>query len=1405
MAYLPTEVLKKLAEAAANGSEAAKKTLKASGNEEVLNKIENKEVSPITLDQPIQPVQPDLTWKVQTLVNPEATDPNANIVNPAVQKLDEAVQKAIIKADINERNRTRKLKIYGESDMQAKTNVQSEQTLASSDSETVHDAADKHAAKFDLDAKYHVQTINVANADVAMDDENLEMWVVSDTQRGLRESDSSNTTIIGRDNLEGIDNSTKYVLYNSRTGELFQYSDDSSGALAHKQVQDSIDMRDKLYEKLKLDISDAEANKNGAYQALMDVVYDYDINLYGEMSDEQLAIIQPFIDRYISLEDELSNTITTGDTRLNNLQSRIDFLQRAADNTGTLTISQYLSAKNAITKYEDLQKVYSGDMSAAAFEEIYKEAPSTKLLNSLAIAADEAEKSLANSNATLVDDGLLSTNELNEKASNILLLDKLESESIVTQAEADAKDFDMEDNKQINSVIDIYRKLFYTLAFDSKGDVKKKAQACANMYKDLKLLRDKSIDTIFHEYNNTDDKDTIGTGLSGVLLASMNDAGDLFTGWFADVLNARGFQGNQGSHGFVYDPYNLGTAQLDAEYKFKDGVLNNEDAYLSRAIVYNENPLHNVKAFLNNYMLAKEARYAGDIAGTVSAYGNVSVIRNGIDESQKFTEDHPVLSAITDFTLGVVMDPTTYISGIAKGYEAAAVSDDLINSYTDDIVMTLSKSGISDDLIDVDRIKVILKNDCLDALKNGSNRLDAYTAERILADYATPVNISDFTELNRAKFINKRIKKLTEVIRDVSLDDTTAGLFADSAKLIDKANAWTKLDNFINKVQLGYIGSIIPTVKYVKTGLDILKDSKGFRKVADATASYLLQLSSNAVKVMSKGSDSLSDFNKLTKAFSASHELNIIETAIKNGDNTVSHLDEFTKLADNSRVEFARTVIDKELYSVGKNIQDSIEFRRLLTDNFNASDVNSVMDYITRNPFLEEEALDAITVQLTTGKHVTYSEYINNLYKLASEIDSPNAARSVRSTIDSYVNRIENMRNAYNNRVTKGQVAAMRACIADGSDTAINFMRTLDVSRIAPELREPLSNIQTIDEATKVADQFEKAVKTATNATGFKYTPVNMNLIKPNIDVNSLTPDQYIERVFAQSGAQLDKETVQNMVKSTIDKFDNPEIAGKYYIFCENAETNLNGILANKDLRTAYADETVRAVMSDLGYADVFNGNASLEAMDAAQFMLYNSFGPTKTYHAIMDTIAGSPEELNKLARQYRDANKAVDKELFLDKAVEYIKSHTNEVQEAAQTGVKLGMLDSSDIRIAMSYLMESMSDNATAIIPRRESIYTDLAMLNEKVLKSTTLDADTVKHVSSKLENALNAGYYTTSNAQLGSILCGERLNSYLDLAIGADGYHANHMKAIMDTILSGENSVQLRTVLDADNANSS
>lgn len=1395
MAYLPGDVLEKLKKQAEKGGKYAEEVLKKNGG----GKKEEQPAKPSTPSTPTitqilnnqtqqqqQTAQPSTTWNVQILKKDESNKTQQNLIDSKKQEEDALFKMIKDRAKQNNDSSNERLRAKTIRDNATKFDIKSE--LMRKGEESV-DEVDKQSAKFAVDAKYKVKTVDVSNIDFAQGD--VELWCISDTQKGIRESAELNGQIyIGRDNLDGASKEDKYVLYNKHTHELYQYSTDPEQKDARDRLQKAKDNYSLKATAIQQDVADLERSKQSAYQSLMDTVRDYHINLYGDLSDDELAIIQPFIDRYSAYEDQLNDVIIKGDKTLNLYRDGIDTLEQYKGD-GSNSVNDYAVQKAIMTKYTDLQAVYNGEMTGTEFQKKYNEMPSVSLLNKCAQDSKNAASVLDKMNGTLFDD-LGIADECNSMASDLLLQDEITRQAIIDNANSASGKFDMSNKKQVNSMIDVYRRAFVTMCLDNKGDIAGKLKAVPNFIKDSEQYWDKVKETL----KLSKDEDNINTGLSGVLLSWMSDAGDLFTSLGSAAFDAAGLAGTYEISTSAMKSGIIDKSKSVISNSFKEGVLSNEDYYLSRAQNYKDG--NNLKAFFNNYGLILEAYARGDLDAELDIT-KVQSISNGINTTAQL-EEHPLVTFAINMAMGIALDPTTYVGGVADDIISKSVPDKLVTKYSDEVIDVLRKSNVDDSLIDADKINKIIKNECISAVKEGRKQFDDTALMRIVNEYTTPLNI-DVTENNRVKYVKNLYDNAKKAIDEVSMNPEIAKLWEDSAKIMKTGKTIQDIDHALNAFQLGPVAAVLPSIKHVGFALKGIGDTTVVKNSTKAIANWWNQFAYNATKYFNRGSEGLKEFDAVQNVFKASFNIDIIEDAIKNGDSAVFDLDEFNKISDNLRTEYAKGIIGRELDTVHKSISARIGISDLLKDTATPTTVQDLAESVAKHNVIKAEDLDNIVITLTNGTRVNYGDYIDNLRSIAKGIDTPDAGFRVTTEIEYRVNRIESLTNLYNTTVVREKVRLANACLRDGSEESLAILKGIDVSDIAPELQEQLSNIAIIDNDN--LDAIKKIVDEYTNAYGAIAPKAQFDSFKKSIKITEaiesgkyVTPEQYIEHCLSNAGVQPDSELYTKIIKDSVDKYGDIEIAGKIYEFIESAEANMNGILQNKDLRNILSDEDLLNTLRSAGLDKELRSIANLDAIETAEYILYNSL-PAEHYHSIMDTIAGSYETINKYARQYRDMPS--NRSAIIDECVSYIKAHnSNTIARGLNYTVWLdNPSDTELVRTVLSSMFMSMSDDCLSVIPTRDSVYSTLLSLDEKILNHSD---PTVQKLSIKIEKAIESGSYTTCNNELGKVLYGEALNKYItDIADLPKEYHVDHMQNIAEYLVKGE-SVQLKTLIDLD-----
>lgn len=1318
----------------------------------------------------------------------------------------------------------------------------------------------KDDAKFAPNAVYQVHIVNASNIDEVQGD-NIEVWYISDKNGFQTSALRPDSALIGAKNLEGAINSD-YVIYNKDTHQLYQYAQQTDDVKdMHKEYASYVDKCNSIAVRANEHLAKYEEDKANLIDSLHRACELYGINLDNVdeegrivIPDEQGELIDVYIQKYMQLEADEELYIQNTDKRYNWFADKAAKLEEMYTENGTvMTVMEYEACKGVIQEYKDIQDVLSGNMTNIEFNAKYGYShPTATQLNDAAVAAKNAQDKIDKCDGGLIDDvvtvytdenGVTHTQSISDMykdMANEVYNQKLSEEAYMQQMVHTAgMDYNMDDPKQVNTLIDVCRNWVVNDILDGTGGpIERAVKAVPALIKDIGELGKNVADTLML----TDEQDTLTTGLSGVILAHMKDAGDLFVAVPAALFKARGLRGSyknyQTKDYYVVENY---THFFDEGSEYNR--LNNADYYQSKATRFVDydgslsNKLHNTGAQLANTAVMLEAMLRGDIDSGLTL-SNKGVYYNGDETWGKLEEQHPVALMAVDLMANIVLDPTTWI-GLASGSKLDDVTEikRLASEYSDNLAdyLRTTTNMDEDDIVKfLDKFNAVFEEGVKDATKSGTRSIEPSKFYEALKGIEIPEysfddvgNMIINTATGEPIVINtiKAETMAAEATKYVAEATDYSALWKDAAHAVKSVELVKSIDEVCNWIQLGPIYGMKNVLSFTKDAFNSLKMIPGYADVTNSVRSGVHRILYTINSFLDKGVAGLSECNTLCRGIDSSTVLTVLEEyekAIKVGDfdkayTLLGTAEELRSMSANLRVDFTRSVMDSELREVGSVLQERIGLRDILKDGIKPGEpLMEKARRVTSYTYLTNDTLDNIIVTTSNGLHTSYKDYIASIRQVADMTDDIDALRSSKQLVEHYVKRYENIISAYNRRVAHNQCVLLSECVdqlgsSAGRAEAIGIMKCIDMSTIAPDLQgkfdECLNMLLSADihnsDAVKAATdsvkatikEYEKYVdKSLFGCTGHKFTG---NI--PVINTPYVTPNQYVDKLFEQAGVRPNPEDYERMLKKSLSDFkDDPELAGVIFEFVESHETNLNAMLNNTGLRKLLDDASFVDELKRIGVIDSpFDIN--LNNMEQAQFLLNTNFGNTRLYHAIMDTVAGSDFEINKYAREYARCVKQVDKDYVLDKCVDYIYDHVEEIQSRAQLGVHFEgstTVNKNMIREAIDTLFTDADMGLCTVVPTRETVYGTLFQIDEKL---TQLNADgAYTDLIKRIESVLDDGAYATNNNELGMLLNTGRVDEIVE-AMSGTHQNLNNTRACMEFILNGE-SAQVTTILNID-----
>lgn len=474
--------------------------------------------------------------------------------------------------------------------------------------------------------------------------------------------------------------------------------------------------------------------------------------------------------------------------------------------------------------------------------------------------------------------------------------------------------------------------------------------------------------------------------------------------------------------------------------------------------------------------------------------------------------------------------------------------------------------------------------------------------------------------------------------------------------------------------------------------------------------------------------------------------------------------------------------------------------------------------------------IDNIIASSTNGQYSSFTDYAEALRGLAKEVDSPFARRSVSDTVEANINAMKKHIDRYNTLALRREYAVMKDAVKNYRTGGLDVLKTIDVTKVAPELETPLYAIISDIERTLADEDTTSAVRDLVKQLdgivdnyGEIGTKVHSRYGRPFSSVQNqmqieaminaqrfehMTPTQYLEGIANHYGVQFTPEQIDVMVKQSMDKFNDVETAGKYYVFKESSEMNLNGIMNNKSLDKLFSDEeALDKVATICGYDIVGSARFNKSAVSSVQNELLFSLrecteNGNYNYHMLMDTCSGNADTINKYYSAYKQCSKLADKDMVLERMSRELAQHANTVHCAAY-GTDLLPEDQivAHLKEAFGTAFELDNNSYCTFMPTRDSVYSAIASANTALLLSDREDA---MALSAQLEQILQEGAYTTTNDQLGMILSNAQLDNVLRQLTNNADVHVDQLKEIFDAMIEGdfEKSIGLRTLIDTDDA---
>lgn len=1075
MAYLPGGVLEQLKKIADKGGKYAEELLKKNGSgggdkkEEQPSKPSAPATPTITqilnnqAQQQQQTVQPNVTWQPST-----NTEEQKKHNEQYVQKQTEEVVK-LIESNRNKYTFSEKR----EKDTKAKAWAIKENAKQVNKDNEPADVLDLQAGRFMPCAKYNVQTVNAGNAEFILGDNVKIISVVDGTglHKDMATEDEYN---IGRNSLVGAQKGADYVLYNTETGELYQYAQDSDVNKSLAAVEKSGDVMDRIsvsYEQRMADYNKQMELISNEYNKFIE---DNKINPEtDELTDEQLSYIQDIIERYSKIEAEMEQDTNNTSKRYSLENTKYNKLQDNIKGNGIVDVSTYSNATFLIQRYEDMQDVFSNKLSAAAFREKYGYLPTVDRLNNAAVEAKEAQSSLHNWNGLLYDRDGSETARLNGIVSERIANEDTYNNTVKNGALVSADRLNMTDDKAVNSLTDWFR---FRLV-DLMDGVKYKDRA-VNAFKDAcELATGYKNEFLAGDNENFWDVNNMNTGLSGIILNELNDGGNILLAWVNTLYNAKGFQGK-------HTTYLSGGREAASEVtRFKEGKLLNEDYYMNKADLRdNLEGVDRVKQYWKAVGLAYEAQLRGDISGNFNPLSDSNtqtlVTTNGLTKDLgEFADKHPIQASFWDIAFNMACDPSTWVGNIkgARTKEVDKIAKELASKQTDDFLKQATRVyGLSDDALEGSRKSVQKVFEAAvnngDTVKNAFNEADNARAVKALLANKDVQNLQTIASLNKAERFETAMNACRKSVADVALNDATADMWKSAQSAIASVQDLKSLDSALNYIQTGALGVGGLTIKKTASVAKTLINTENVSDVMFKIAAGKNQLCYSLSKAL--GTQDLEAVNTIAHAQMSSTAIDLFDDAVRKGEDIPEHIiSDLLQCDVDTRADHAAAIARDEIRKIASTLRETVP-EGFYTTDVKGMSASELADYINGFGRRNVEQLDEITKQLY-GK--TYKEYIDYLYSLSDKLKTIDgvyiAKRPLSSVIDKEIARIERYCTSFNNRLMNMQVSMLYKALSEHSDESYEALMRLDLSDSAPDLKKAFDEVvQALVENRSIAE-----------------------------------------------------------------------------------------------------------------------------------------------------------------------------------------------------------------------------------------------------------------------------------------------------------------------------------------------
>lgn len=1465
MAYLPSDVLKKLREAAANGSKSAQNALKASGN------VNNKPVTPAQTAPNSQPTSPLQQILSQTNPSEQATVPAwvkaLEDKNKEQKEEHNAAQDKLNK--ILEESAESAKKIQEQSDKaRAIRESGSYYDAENADSDEPIDHIQLDTAQLNSDAVYKVNIIDSSNIEFANSD-SIELWCIDDKRKGVHKGRAiSDTITIGKENLDGAQEGADYVIYDKRTNQLYQYATTGEDADNLNKITEAEQKYNKMYYSQQESLAELMKTRESLLNKIYEKCDEYGIDLNKESDDSQFFnLLAPLSAEFAANEEKIDQLQYSTNRALDTQKTYLENLKSKTDVTKAVSVNDYLIAQATVQKYKDIQAVMSGEMSRQQWLAQYNYSPTVQEMNSLAQDAIEAQYVLDNA-GTIVDIGNVQTNEFNDTAHNRLEFENNYEQQLIDIAVngEDGKYYlDMTNNHQLNSDVDIIRKLMVNLIWDAPT-AKDKLISVAEAADDFKQVRQLWADTI----TATDKYGAAQPikGLGALILNNAMDVGELATGYVNAIMNSTGFNGKEG-YKYIRSDGTEGIFDAPTKNEFADGVLQNADYYMAKADTRDYvNTLgigEQMHQKLTNIGVAMEAQMRGDLP-TFSVFNTENInLQTGENYTLEFTQNHPVLSIAADVAAGIMFDPTSYF-GLIKGanWKETEAGRKLVDNYTDAILGVGRKNFVDISEETEKAVRAVVENSIDTGLAmRGTQKLEESgivdTMNLLMKDeHAIDLleNFGDGAESVRQFMIRNLYDDTMQSIEQIATADSK--LWEDAYNVVKHTQTWEQADKLWRDIQFGFAPELITQTKELTRAFRQAMNF-GTRKLANVTdnvSNYLIGLLQNTKKAFDGGLVDLPRYVRDTNNMRLAVKADIFKEAFKRSKTTQEVLDSIYNLdrvTNVTRSRFIGDTITTDIDNLSKALFDSSKMSKIdEVLNLDAATSRDIVGKLKKSTTLNSDNISEIVKTYTKGRFSNLSEYAEYVKDLAKSVDSNDITAGVYDRVNRQFESLVDNINNINKREAGAKYLALKCAIDEDNFYHVKSITLDDVigvhdngdlitSNFNAELQNLISDVYAAqgDAAARAAAvrKIDKLADDYANAIGATYSIKYAQSLQEWDRVEKLiregnyvamSAEEYLNHAAQQYGIRLSEDDCKKICREAISKFDDAKAAGRYYRIIESSEQNLNGILDNKELSDLFNPDNKESrdiikYLTELdGNYDPYNIRFSDGAVKKFQHNLYENLvgvtsDPVYTYHMIMDSFAGHADELNKLFRDFSNTNSKIVRDSIVDEMTSTILDHANKVHMHNE-GIKL-IESSKEVREALYNLCDNTPLNYNMLVPTRDSVYNYIAKFVQDIdehladvdngkLSLYTMelkfDRDGVLEIKNKLQLILNKGKYTTSNSDLGMIINGKVFDDLISQASGVDGVHIDQLKELMSASADNgfKKSFGLYTVFDAEHA---